>query len=106
MSSCLTLTFLVALSWYRPFRARSADSLFVQPGRSSAMLTEEMRYFKFLAAVRLAIRHYVAVSDIKRLANLVMESNSKSAASQATESMRAEMMSDFTALFHKVITMH
>eukprot|EP01035_Chromulina_nebulosa_P026176 gene26176-34237_t len=62
-----------AFLWYRPYTTRSVDSVYAQPTRSVAGMTEDMWYVKILSSVRTAIRHFVPLEDMKRLANLIME---------------------------------
>ena len=58
-----------------------------------------MKYIKILSAVRIAIRHFVPLEDVKRLSNLVMEAATDPSVQRSTR------MSDFTALYHKVLTL-
>jgi hypothetical protein len=75
----------------------------LSPIRSSVALTDEVRQTKLLAATRLALRHYVPLQDMKRLANLVMEtSGSGGASSINTNIIRSERMLDFSNLYHDV----
>eukprot|EP01036_Dinobryon_divergens_P023156 gene23156-31475_t len=96
-----------AFLWYRPYTTRSVDSVYAQPTRSVAGMTEDMWYVKILSSVRTAIRHFVPLEDMKRLANLIMEVTGQVTVAAATalpptqgESQRSAKMSDFTALYH------
>jgi hypothetical protein len=75
-------------------------------------MTEDMWYVKILSSVRTAIRHFVPLEDMKRLANLIMEVTGQVTVAPATtlpptqgESQRSAKMSDFTALYHAVYTL-
>jgi hypothetical protein len=95
--------------WYKPYTTRSIDSVYAQPTRSVGGMTEDMWYVKILSSVRTAIRHFVPLEDMKRLANLIMEVADQVSGTIATkptsnqgESQRSAKMSDFTALYHTV----
>lgn len=86
--------------WILPARSRSSEVQYVSPLSSKFAVTDEVKYAKLLATARLALRHYVHVDDMKRLAQLQMES---AATGKGTlTAMHSERLKDFTALFHKV----
>lgn len=85
-----------AFVWFRPVRTRTVDSAMVTVMNTVASFSEETRQAKLVAAVRSAVRSYVPLAEMKRLANLQMESNDSS--SQST--LRSDRMFDYTALFH------
>eukprot|EP01038_Epipyxis_sp_PR26KG_P005601 gene5601-7730_t len=90
------------LMWFRPSRTRSLDSQVISPIRSAVSLTEELRQIKIMASVRIALRHHVHLEDIKRLANLSMDSQITTGGSIANQTMvRSQRLLDFSALFHK-----
>ena len=87
--------------WYRPARSRSMDVQMTNPIKGAVALTEEVRQTKIIAAVRLALRHYVPVNDVKRLANLVMENNEILANAPNSTMIRSERMMDFATVYHQ-----
>jgi hypothetical protein len=91
------------LLWLRPARTRSMDVHMASPIRAAVALTEEVRFAKLMSACRLAIRHYVSVENVKRLATIVMETAAVSISAGINSNViRSERMVDYTALFHKV----
>lgn len=67
-------------------------------------MTEEVRYAKLLSACRLALRNYVSVDNVKRLATLVMETAAVSISAGINSNViRSERMVDYTALFHQTV---
>lgn len=84
--------------WYRPARSRSMDMQMTNPVKGAVALTDEIRQTKLIASVRLALRNYVPTDDVKRLANLELESNDVAVHS---EMLRSERMVDFSSVYHK-----
>ena len=88
--------------WIKPAQARTVESYMASPTSHAVALSDEVRQAKLLSACRQALRHYVAVLHVKRLANLVMENMGSTAAGGANQSMiRGERMMDYTVLFHQ-----
>lgn len=87
--------------WYRPWRTRTAEASMINPLRGAVALPEEVRMPKLIAAVRLALRHHLPVQDVKRLANLLMESGKAEATGATTSNIRSERMMDYSTLFHQ-----
>jgi Ca2+-binding EF-hand superfamily protein len=90
--------------WYRPARTRSYEQSLINPIKGAVALSEESRQAKLIAAVRIALRHYVPIKDIKRLANLIMENNQLILSPVVTETIRSERIMDFSNLFHQYST--
>lgn len=91
------------LLWLRPARTRSMDVHLASPIRAAVALTEEVRYAKLMSACRLALRHYVSVDNVKRLATVVMETAAFSISAGINSNViRSERMVDYTALYHQV----
>jgi len=79
------------------------DVHMASPLRGAVALTEEVRYAKLMSACRLALRNYVSVENMKRLANVKMEAALLSNAGSSTANssvIRSERMVDFTSLYH------
>lgn len=90
--------------WLRPARTRSIDAHLASPIRGSVAMTEEVRYAKLLSACRLALRNYVSVENVKRLATLVMETAAVSISAGINSNViRSERMVDYTALYHQTV---
>ena len=83
--------------WYRPARSRSMDMQMTNPVKGTVALTDEVRQTKLIAAVRLGLRHFVPTNDMKRLANLILESNEV----VHSDVIRSERMVDFSSVYHK-----
>ena len=92
---------LDTILWMRPARTRSSETHMASPVRSAQAMPEEVRYAKLLSEARLALRHFVRVEDMKRLATLLMDSTGGGNAS-TSNMVRSERVKDFTDLFHKV----
>eukprot|EP00981_Chlorochromonas_danica_P008825 scaffold2312_cov165-Ochromonas_danica.AAC.65 len=94
--------------WYRPARTRSAEAMMANPLRGTIALPDEIRMPKLIAAVRLALRHYLPVSDVKRLANLLLDgaqlSTTTSTSIVHNDNIRSERMMDYSSLFHRYET--
>jgi hypothetical protein len=89
--------------WLRPARTRSMEVHMASPIRGAVALTEEVRYAKLMSACRLALRHYVSVENVKRLATIVMETAAVSISAGINSNViRSERMVDYTALYHQV----
>ena len=112
-----------AFVWFRPSRVRSMETHMASPQRTSVALSEEARLAKVLLVSRTAIRHYVPLFQLKKVANLhndvegrdtQADSNvtgpgqgSVSIARASTGSNaflinRTERLFDFSALYNKV----
>lgn len=87
--------------WYRPARTRAFETQLINPIKGAVALSEELRQTKLIASVRIALRHYVPIKDIKRLATLMMENNQLIVSASITETIRSERMMDFSSLFHQ-----
>lgn len=59
-----------AFLWFRPARPRSMDMQLSSPLRAAVVMSAEVRKAHLITAVRTAIRHYIPVSEITRLANI------------------------------------
>lgn len=94
-----------AFVWFKPARSRSDDSHTASPIRAVASMSEETRVATLLTAARRAIRHYVPLSQIQRLAKLQMEVDdttaSQDAARRAPALSRSDRLYDFSALYLK-----
>lgn len=89
--------------WLRPARTRSMDLHMASPIRAAVALTEEVRFAKLLSSCRLALRNYVSVENVKRLATIVMETAAISISAGINSNViRSERMVDYTALYHQV----
>ena len=62
-----------AFVWFRPSRVRSMETHMASPMRSSVVLSEEARLAKVLQVSRTAIRHFVPLFQLKKVANLHMD---------------------------------
>lgn len=83
-----------AFVWFLPARTRALDIHMMSPIRASVALTDDVRKEKVLASVRVAIRHYVPVSEMKRLAFSRID--------YSLDQGRVDLFSDYIALYHKV----
>lgn len=90
--------------WIRPAQTRTIDSYMASPTRGALAISDEVRLAKLLSACRLAIRHFISITNVKRLANIIMESvsTSTSVALGQKELVRSERMMDYTTLYHHV----
>lgn len=86
-----------AFLWFRPMRTRTTESAMVSVISSLSQLSEESKKVRLLAAARNAIRHFVPLSEVKRLANLQMESSEAESKLQ----LRSERLFDYSSLFHQ-----
>jgi hypothetical protein len=109
-----------AFVWFRPSRVRSMDSHMVSPIRSTVALSEEARVAKVLLAARTAIRHFVPLMQLKRVANLHDDVEGADSAGKGKGSgpgpaapptgsnafmlQRTERIFDFSALYNKYDT--
>ena len=105
-----------AFVWFRPSRSRSMDTHMASPIRSSIAISEESRLLKILNASRTAIRHFVPLFQLKKVANLHNDvegrentvnvtgasPNRNSTGSNAFLMHRTERIFDFSALYNKV----
>lgn len=90
--------------WFHPFRSRSLESHLSSPIRMAVALSEETKLSKILVAVRLALRHYVPLEIIHKLAKLQLESDGTTgnASSKVEGKSRGDIIFDFAALYHQV----
>lgn len=108
-----------ALVWFLPGRSRSMETHMASPVRSSASISEEVRLIKILNISRSAIRHFVPLFQLKKVANLhndvegredvigpesvsSVSPNRNSTGSNAFLMHRTERLFDFSALYNKV----
>lgn len=88
--------------WYRPNRNRPPNMQLSNPLRGTVALTDEVRLTRLIAASRITLRHYIPISDMKRLASLKLQEGDTGAVSTAVaNSVRSERIVDFSALFHR-----
>ena len=113
-----------AFVWFRPSRVRSMETHMASPQRTSVALSEEARLAKVLLVSRTAIRHYVPLFQLKKVANLhndvegrdTQADSNVTGPGQGTISIarastgsnaflinRTERLFDFSALYNKVI---
>ncbi|RYH19867.1 hypothetical protein EON65_25440 [archaeon] len=87
--------------WYRPARTRSTETQYTNPLRGAVAMSDENRQAKLIAAIRLALRHYIPIQDVKRLSQLVMDQNAANLSTLNTSNIRSERMMDYSSLFHR-----
>jgi len=92
--------------WYRPARTRSMEAQLSNPVKAAVALTDEIRQTKLLAAVRIALRHYVPVNDVKRLSTLTLDTAQIALSPTSSSMIRSDRMLDFCSLFHMVSRSH
>jgi len=59
-----------AFMWFQPIRPKSLDAYMASPIRKAVTLSDEMRYNMLLALTQTAIRHYIPLSEMKKLASV------------------------------------
>lgn len=82
-----------AFLWFRPLRSRSDEHVLASPLRDIINYSEETRKAALFTNVRRALRNYVPVDDMLRLAKF---------SSMEDESVNAPTNFDFAAIYHVV----
>lgn len=80
-----------AFLWFRPLRSRSEEHIMASPLRDIINFSEENRKAALFTNVRRALRNYVPVDDMLRLAQY---------SSKEEESINAPTNFDFAAIYH------
>ena len=105
-----------AFVWFMPSRCRSMETHMSSPMRSSIAISDESRLLKIMNMSRTAIRHFVPLFQLKKVANLHNDvegrentvtvpgasPNRNSTGSNAFLMHRTERIFDFSALYNKV----
>jgi hypothetical protein len=92
--------------WFRPARQRSMEAQFSNPIKAAVALTDEIRQTKLLGAIRVALRHYIPVNDIKRIASLVMDTSQLTLSTTNAAMIKSDRMLDFCTLYHQVCSIN
>ena len=89
--------------WFLPAKPRTMEEHMHNPIRSAVALSDEVRKERALKHIRTAIRHYVPISDIARLAKQHIDVASAAAAAAKTDITHQSLhFTDYTALYHVV----
>ena len=111
-----------AFVWFKPARSRSDETNGSSPIRAVATMSEETRIATLLVAARKAVRHFVPLSQIQRLAKLQMDMDDAAAAAAGgaagagqdgqpprplhQQMSRSDRLYDFSALYLKYDPSH
>ena len=107
-----------AFVWFKPARSRSDETNGSSPIRAVATMSEETRIATLLVAARKAVRHFVPLSQIQRLAKLQMDMDDAATAAAGAgqegqpsrganiQMSRSDRLYDFSALYLKYDPSH